>query len=77
MGEEDGSKGRTRTYSETFSSKDLRGEPHPEPHPQTDGTQRHRDFLRVINAWPELSAPIRAAILALVDTSLEQKGGGQ
>ncbi len=42
-----------------------------------DGTQRHRGCLRVINAWPELSAPIRAAILALVDTSLAHTGGEQ
>ena len=36
-----------------------------------------RDLARVVASWPELSAPIRAAVLALVDTSLAQKGGAQ
>ena len=74
-GEEVGSKGRTRTYSQGLISKDLRGEPHPSPHLKNGDAAHHRDFLRVLNAWPELSAPIRAAILALVETSLAHKGG--
>jgi len=36
-----------------------------------------RDLSRVVASWPELSAPIRAAVLALVDTALAQKGGAQ
>lgn len=26
---------------------------------KNSATERHRDFLRVVNAWPKLSAPIR------------------
>jgi predicted Fe-S protein YdhL (DUF1289 family) len=36
-----------------------------------------RDLSRVVANWAALSAPIRAAILALVDTALAQQGGAQ
>lgn len=72
---EAGSKGRTRTNSEALIPRELRSEPHPQPHPPDGDAHRHREFLRVLNAWPELSPPIRAAIVALVETSLAHKGG--
>ena len=34
-----------------------------------------RELAHVVAHWDELSAPIRAAILALVDTTLAQRGG--
>ena len=33
-------------------------------------TEKERSLARVIDAWPELSEPIRRAVLALVETAL-------
>ena len=35
------------------------------------------DLQRVVDSWPALSAPLRAAILAIVDSALPRNGGGR
>jgi hypothetical protein len=50
---------------------------HTHKYTHKDPATAHKEFARVLAAWPKLSKSIKAAIIALVDSSLAEGQVGE